>query len=336
MLRRPVSLASAELLRRRTWLQWALAPGLAACGPSGGPSASSSAPGAGGAAGSAALSAASASTPAEAPSGRPAPWRPGSGASSASASAGPATGTATSRGAAFVGHGIILPGLVEPDGSGPMMRLVREVWQAQAGVPLQLEALPLERVIYNVQNGLADFGFPDIRLPDSHTPDRGYEWSTHAMGRVSFVLYSHQRRPVTRALLDQLRAKRPFPLDIEAPDLDFGFPVRRFTSFTSALAKVGAGRLDALLWAQEEADSELRRLALPGVRRELYASLDDVLMLTPGERGRQVDRWWSQCAQAAQQSGRLAQLYRSVHLPFDPWQPPPLDEPGPASSARRP
>lgn len=317
MLKSMSSQASTVLLRRRTWLQWAVSPGLVACGPSGGPAATGSASGAG----AAAAGASSVSV--------------GASAGTSPLSEVPARGPAPAQRRAFVGHGIILPGLVEPDGGGPMMRLVREVWQTQAGMPLQLEALPLERVIYNVQNGLADFGFPDIRLPDSRTPDRGYEWSTQAMGRVSFVLYSHQHRPVTRALLDRLREQRPFPLDIEAPDLDFGFPIRRFTSFTSALAKVGAGRLDALLWAQEEADSELRRLALPGIRRELYASLDDVLMLTPGERGRQVDQWWSQRALAAQQSGRLAQLYQSVHLPFDPWQPPLLGEPGAAASSRR-
>lgn len=301
-------------LRRRTWLQWAVAPWCVACGPAAGPAPSGDT--------------AAGVTPHPRPSAVA--------ASPSSSQAGGGHGLPPSGPAAYVGQGIILPGLVEADGGGPMMRLVREVWRAHAGVPLQLEALPLERVIYNVQNGLADFGFPDIRLPDSNTPDRGYEWSTHAMGRVSFVLYSHQRRPVTRSLLDQLRSQRPFPLDIEAPDLDFGFPIRRFTSFSSALAKVGAGRLDALLWAQEEADNELRRLALPGIRRELYASLDDVLMLTPGERGRQVDRWWSQSAQAAQQSGQLAQLYRSVHLPFDPWQPPPLGVSGSAASPRRP
>jgi polar amino acid transport system substrate-binding protein len=221
----------------------------------------------------------------------------------------------------LIGHGIILPGLINERGDGPMMTLVEAVWATQPGLTVSLEALPLERVVDNVINGTADFGFPDVRLPGDVTTQRAYRWSTQPMGQVSFVLYSRQGAVVTRERIEALRQVRPFPLDIEAPDLEFGFPIRRFTSLGSALAKVSAGRLDALLWAQEEADDELRRLQLPNVHRDLFSAFDDVLMLPDGPRGGWVDQAWSLGVAALSDNGRLAELYRDVHRPFDPWQP---------------
>ena len=221
----------------------------------------------------------------------------------------------------LVGHGIILPGLINERGDGPMMKLVEAVWATQPGLTVTLEALPLERVVDNVVNGAADFGFPDLRLPGDVTTQRAYRWSTRPMGQVSFVLYSRQGALVTRERIEALRQVRPFPMDIEAPDLEFGFPIRRFTSLGSALAKVSVGRLDALLWAQEEADDELRRLNLPNVRRALFGEFDDVLMLPDGPHGTWVDRAWSRGVAALSGSGRLAKLYHDVHRQFDPWQP---------------
>lgn len=221
----------------------------------------------------------------------------------------------------LVGQGIILPGLIDERGGGPMMRLVEAVWATQLGVSVRLEALPLERVVDNVINGVADFGFPDVRLPGGWNSQRGYRWSTRPMGQVSFVLYSRRGAEVTRQHIEALRRVRPFPLEIEAPDLEFGFPLRRFTSLGSALSKVAAGRLDALLWAQEEADDELRRLQLANVHRALYSGFDDVLMIHEGARRAWVDQTWSQGVAALSASGRMGEMYRQVHRAFDPWQP---------------
>lgn len=221
----------------------------------------------------------------------------------------------------LVGHGIILPGLIDERGGGPMMQLVEAIWATQVGLSVRLEAMPLERVVDNVINGTADFGFPDVRLPGGQDSQRSYRWSTHAMGQVSFVLYSRRGAEVTRQHIESLQRVRPFPLDIEAPDLEFGFPLRRFTSLRSALSKVSAGRLDALLWAQEEADDELRRLQLPNIHRALYSDFDDVLMLHEGPQGAWLDQAWSQGVAALTASGRQVELYRQVHRPFTPWQP---------------
>jgi polar amino acid transport system substrate-binding protein len=59
-----------------------------------------------------------------------------------------------------------------------------------------------------------------------------------------------------------------------------------------------------------------------GLRRELYAGLEDVFILPRTPRGEQVDAILSRLIEPLRASGRLAALYRRIHAPFDPWQPP--------------
>ena len=137
---------------------------------------------------------------------------------------------------------------------------------------------------------------------------------------MSFVLYSHRARPVARQDVEAF-ARGGRPLRIEGPPIDWGFPVQPFTTFDSALRKVDAGRIDAFLWAQEEADQVLRALRLDSIQRALYGAFADVFLLPAGPRGDFVDGVLTAAIERLRARGRLEALYRQIHGPWDPWQP---------------
>ncbi len=214
-----------------------------------------------------------------------------------------------------------LPGLIESAEHGPFIDLVRAIDEVYTGGSISVEVWSLGRIYEGFRSGHADFAFPTLRVGDN-AAQLPYRDSTLGFGHVSFVLYSHKRKPLTRPLLEQAMRRGDFEYAIEAPEtLPWPFPVQRFTSFDSALRKVAAGRIDALLWAQDEADIALRQLGLKDIRRALFGQFEDVFMVARGARGDYVDRVLGQAIKTLRDDGRLATLYAAIHRPYDDWQP---------------
>ncbi|MFZ5484321.1 MAG: ABC transporter substrate-binding protein [Pseudomonadota bacterium] len=221
----------------------------------------------------------------------------------------------------LMANAILLPGLVDSADSGPLIDLVRALDQHYPEGSIQIHAYPVARALTQVGAGQADLVFPAMRLSPEAEARLPYRFSTEAMGRVSFVLYSHSGRALTR---DDLiaAAQRGNPYVIEAPPFsDWGVPTRPLVSFESAFRKIAARRIDGLLWAQEEADSVLRGLGLHGVQRIHYADFDDVFIVPRGPRGDFVDQILTRALRSLRASGQLAGLYQRVHQPFQDWQP---------------
>lgn len=218
-------------------------------------------------------------------------------------------------------NAMLLPGLVNSADDGHFIDLIKAIASVYEGGKFKISVAPVARVTDNVTRGIVDLGFPTLRMKAEKDASLPYRLTTASFGRVNFVLYSHKERPITKAMLDKAQQSGDFSYRIEAPTLAWDFPVQHFTTFESALRKVDAGRLDALLWAQEEADLELRRLNLKSIRRELYADFEDVMMLPLGPRGDFVDKIISTAIAKLRRSGQLQELYSKVHLPFDSWQP---------------
>lgn len=222
----------------------------------------------------------------------------------------------------LVGHGFLLPGLIEPDASGPFVDLVRGLDQAYAEGDFRIQAYPMARAYDNVIRGLADFVFPVIRLPPEAEARLPYRFTTESTGRVSFVLYSHAHRPLTRAdLFETARQGRPWR--IEAPPFDMGFPALPYTNLEGAFKRLQARRIDGLVWAQEEADRVLRQLGLSGIRRAHFQDYEDVFVVARNARGDHVDDILSRAIRVLRAEGRLARLYSKVHQPYQAWQPGP-------------
>lgn len=103
--------------------------------------------------------------------------------------------------------------------------------------------------------------------------------------------------------------------------MDWGFPGHPFHTLESALEKVDAGRIDALLWAQEEADNVLREQGLKNIQRIHFGDCDHVFTLNRDARGDFADRVLCEVVARLRNSGRLEKLYQHIHRPFVAWQP---------------
>lgn len=216
---------------------------------------------------------------------------------------------------------VLLPGLVDSSTEGPLIELVQALAGAYPQGRFEIQAVPLARAIDSVVRGTADVGFPLVRTAPGADGMRPYRCSTTALGSANFVLYSHKNRPIDRDSVRAYVMAGRFDYLIEAPAFDWGFPTQPFSNLESALRKVSAGRIDALLWGQEAADHELRRLGLRNIRRANYGDFDDVFLLPHGARGDYVDGVLTAAIGALRERGVLPALYRRIHGPHDPWQP---------------
>lgn len=221
----------------------------------------------------------------------------------------------------ILAEGKILPGLSESADKGPFVDLLKAMDEVYAEGEIKISVAPTARMMDNVTRGIVDLGFPAIRLrpdADAHLPMR---YSTRAYGEVTFVIYSNVNKPISRKDLEEGRKANTFPYAVEAPVYDWDFPYEPFTTFENALNKVATGRIDALVWAQEETDVVLRQMKLTNIRREVYGSYEDLFMLPRGSRGDHVDAVITRTLDSLKASGRLREIYDRIHRPYDPWQP---------------
>lgn len=218
--------------------------------------------------------------------------------------------------------GILLPGVVNSATEGTLIELVQAIDEVYTAGRIVIEAVPLARATDAVARGTADLGFPALRMNSSADTTMAYRLSTAAFGQVNFVLYTRAGRALTRtAILQAATQGASFPYDIEAPARNWGFPTKRFSNLESALSKVVAGRIDALLWAQEDADLTLRRLRFKDIHRESFGNFDTVFMLPRGPRGDFVDHVLSASIATLHATGRLQALSAKTYRVHDPWQP---------------
>lgn len=215
----------------------------------------------------------------------------------------------------------LLPGLVDSAGKGPVIDLINAIAATYTGGKFIIQPAPLARVVSDLVNGTTDAFVPDLRLPDEN--QRKYRFSTESIGKVHFVLYSRKTAALRTKDIQQAQGKPPgdFPYTIETVLIPWGFPTIDFTDLTSAFKKLDAGHINAFLWAQEEADAELRRLGLNNIVREEFRAFEDVFAVTKGPRGDFVDNILSNGIRQLRESGELQRLYSRIHRPYDPWQP---------------
>ena len=221
----------------------------------------------------------------------------------------------------LIASAILLPGQVNSATDGTLIELVQALDKVYEAGRIFIEAAPLARATLAVASGVADMGFPALRMGKSADAVLPYRLSTASIGKVSFVVYSHVRKPITRHMILQAARGDAFAYAIEAPAKAWGFPTQRFTTFDSALHKVSAGRIDALLWAQEDADLPLRQLRLRDIHREPFGDFENVFLLPRTPRGDFVDAVLTTAVEKLRHSGRLQAIYSKIYKAYDDWQP---------------
>jgi polar amino acid transport system substrate-binding protein len=221
-----------------------------------------------------------------------------------------------------------LPGLINADKTGPFVDLVHAIDDLYPDVTIKITIYPIARAMAGVINDKADFSLPAIRnLQDGEILP--YRFSTRSFGKVAHVIYSNKANPVTTDMAYGIETTQR-DLLIEAVPGEFPFQVHRSMTIEQSLRKLSRGRIDAFIWAQEEADLMLKQLGLTNIRREFFGDYEDVFIIPKGPAGDGIDEFLSDAIEQLNASGKLAEIYSKLHQPYDPWQPQPEQPTEPA------
>ncbi|WP_421313448.1 ABC transporter substrate-binding protein [Aeromonas sp. 603404] len=223
-----------------------------------------------------------------------------------------------------------LPGLINADKTGPFVDLVRAIDDLHPDVTIRITIYPIARAMAGVIAGKADLGLPAIRnlrevdmLP--------YRFSTRSFGKVAHVIYSNTAHPVTTDMAYGIVPTKRDLLIEAVPDY-MPFSVQRSMSIEQSLRKLSRGRIDAFVWAQEEADLMLKNLKLTNIRREFFGDFEDVFIIQKGGGGDEIDEFLSRSIEQLAATGKLAEIYEKIHRPYVEWQPSPPAKAEPATT----
>lgn len=214
---------------------------------------------------------------------------------------------------AYVGY---LPYLVETESKGPFIELVKAIDEVYLDGEIKIRVFPIRRAMRGIETGEADMFLPAFRHPRFVDNDLPLRFSTTAFGKVTHVLYMNKNKTIDVKQLHKLKN-----LKLQSTPDYWPFHVEKARSLESALQMVNAGRIDGVLWAQEEADVVLRRLNLRNVRRVFVDNFDDVFLIQKGPRGDYVDKILTEAINQLKVSGRLKSIYENIHRPYVDWQP---------------
>ncbi|MFQ2191281.1 type 2 periplasmic-binding domain-containing protein [Aeromonas jandaei] len=215
-----------------------------------------------------------------------------------------------------------LPGLINADKTGPFVDLVHAIDDLYPDVTIKITIYPLARAMVGVIAGKADLGLPAIRnLKDVDMLP--YRFSTRSFGKVTHVIYSNTANPVTTDMAYGIVPTKRDLLIEAVPDY-MPFPVQRSMSIEQSLRKLSRSRIDAFIWAQEEADLMLKNLKLTNIHREFFGDFEDVFIIQKGGNGDEMDEFLSRAIEQLAASGKLAEIYEKIHRPYVDWQPSPL------------
>lgn len=101
---------------------------------------------------------------------------------------------------------------------------------------------------------------------------------------------------------------------------NFYFPVFSSFNLEEALLQVHNKRIDAYVSSQD-ADRDLKKLKLNTIHREYYRDFKDMLIITKGPKGDELNKILSNCLRKLKASGRLQELNKKMHSPYTKWQP---------------
>ena len=95
----------------------------------------------------------------------------------------------------------LLPGLIDSDGSGPFVNLVKAIADLDDGIEVSVMVYPMSRATRSVVVGEADFNLPALRNPYIDESMLPYRFSSVTFGKVTHVLYSNSTAPITPAMV---------------------------------------------------------------------------------------------------------------------------------------
>ncbi|MFZ6862780.1 hypothetical protein ACO0K7_09105 [Undibacterium sp. Ji67W] len=217
------------------------------------------------------------------------------------------------------GVAVYLPLILERSDQGPFVDLIKIINKYYPEGKISITIEPVKRIYSDINNRRADFGMPTMKLNDSQEANLPTQFAHEALGKVTFVVYSHKKNIVNKS--DLSNPQKVSNLNIEAPPVDWGFPIHAVIDLEQSMKKLNAGHLDAVIWAQEEADYEINKLHLNNIHRAFYNEYPDMFFMPCSKRGDFVNQVLSKAIKAAALSGELQIAHDKVHQPYIDWQP---------------
>jgi polar amino acid transport system substrate-binding protein len=233
----------------------------------------------------------------------------------------PAKNNSSSTSHNLIAHVGLLPFLIESESKGSFIELLKAIDEVYTEGEIHIVALPMKRAIRGVIYGKADLSFPAMRHHQFDTKKLPYRFSSTPFGKVAHVMYMNKNRIFNIKKLQAAKNGEAMKLIIQGVPDFWPFPVKETRSIESALRQVNAGRIDGLLWAQEETDIVLKRVGLKNIYRVHFGDYDDVFILPLGERGNIVDAILTKAIVKLRLNNRLKTIYQKVHQPYLKWQP---------------
>ncbi|MBW8192903.1 hypothetical protein K0504_17850 [Neiella marina] len=183
---------------------------------------------------------------------------------------------------------------------------------------------PFERSVANVEKGLADFHLPLIHNPDAQPTSANYRPIQEPMGKVTFVIYSHADKPITKAMLDEGLNQPSFPYRLETnPGHSglFSYPMERQAHLENMILKVQSQRIDAFIYSQEKSDRTICSMQAAEVHRAHFGNFFDIPVVQKSAHGDEVDKIVSMILKRLKASGEMQDFWSKIHRPFTDWQP---------------
>lgn len=208
-----------------------------------------------------------------------------------------------------------MPVYAESLDKGVLVDLV-EALEKVSGDKLELQVVPFQRSMSDVQHKKVDFHMPLIQLPGSETGTADFDYSSETIFHVNFAIYSTKGVDVTAATASK------FKVETEQAHVQyFDFPIVASSSIEGSLKKVNAGRVDAFVFADMASDPVVKSAGLENVERRLYKRFDVKVVLPKGSRGGPVDKWLTEHIGKLRASGEFDKIMGPLDAPFQVRQP---------------
>ncbi|MBN2427002.1 MAG: transporter substrate-binding domain-containing protein, partial [Deltaproteobacteria bacterium] len=200
---------------------------------------------------------------------------------------------------------------------GGFVEVVKAIDRVYTDGHISIRLFPIARAISNVVNKHSDFFIPYIPNPKVRVETLPFAFTSEAIVKVSFVLYSRADRPALP--MNKLGDYKVETLRGAAPH--FSFPIGEIDSFRQGIQKVVAGRTDGFIAEQDATDKIIRENKIKNIRRTLYATWDSSIVIPKGPEGREIDRIVSDALLELKRTGELRKITDKIHRPFSDWQP---------------
>jgi polar amino acid transport system substrate-binding protein len=193
------------------------------------------------------------------------------------------------------------------------------------GKTANVQVLPFARAIYMMETKQADIEAVNVQIPDqSKWATLKYDYSTTALAKIAFVLYSNKAKPITAAELKAGNAKG-YKLETDSAHVDhFNFAISPSTNIDGSLKKVDSGQIDGFIFAMGSTDAALKRLGFKNISRQSYDTFNGVFLLQKGARGGPVDAMITDGIARLKANGKFQEImgpYMAASSTFIEWQP---------------